>query len=189
VWFWRRWRRERDRRRRAELFVRILQREPDPDAVAWLARHGSHGDVDHARWELRYARRALGVIAARRDALDDDTASLVNAALLASLRQDPAIPAPSLERVERQLSARVRSYVEALTTRRAGVAMATELGTALLAFAGQSNEAASGAIDGAAELMRSYLDEANAALVECFGAVTLPEDVPPSTALAQSRGE
>jgi alkylhydroperoxidase/carboxymuconolactone decarboxylase family protein YurZ len=187
VWFWQRWRQERDRTRRAQRYVRELQREPDPAAVQWLARHGANGDVDHAKWELRYARRALGLIAAERDALDDGTASLVSAALAASLRDDPAIPAPSLERVERQLSARVRSYSEALATRRAGVAATSQLGTALLAFAGTGTDAYGSAVDGAAELMRRYLDEANGALLDCFGAAALPEDEPPSVLAARAR--
>ena len=182
MWFWERWQRDRDRAQRAERYVRALQQEPDPDAVQWLARYGANGDVDHARWELRYARRALGLIAAERDALDDGTASLVSAALAASLRDDPAIPAPSLERVERQLAARVRGYSEALSARRAGVAATSQLGTALLAFAGTGSDAVGNAVDRAAELMRGYLAEANAALVETFGAATLPEDVPPSRA-------
>jgi alkylhydroperoxidase/carboxymuconolactone decarboxylase family protein YurZ len=186
VWFWQRWSRDRDRRRRAELFVRGLQQEPDAESVQWLARHGAHGDVDHARWELRYARRALGLIAAERDALDDSTASLVSAALAASLRRDPAIPAPSLERVERQLGARVRSYSEALATRRAGVSVVSQLGTALLAFCGQGSDAQSGAVEGAAELMRRYLDEANAALVASFGAASLPDAAVPSSLAARA---
>ena len=187
MWFWQRWSWERDRRRRAERFVLGLQREPDPAAVHWLARHGAHGDVDHARWELRYARRALGLISAGRDALDDDTASFVSAALGASLRRDPAIPAPSLERVERQLAARVRSYSEALGARRAGVSVVTQLGTALLAFAGPGSDAESGAVEGAADIMRAYLDEANAALVDCFGAAALPENVAPSASPQPTR--
>jgi hypothetical protein len=181
VWFWQRWQRERDRARRAERYVRDLQREPDADAVQWLARYGANGDVDHARWELRYARRALGLIAAERDALDDGTASLVRAALAASLRDDPAIPAPSLERVERQLAARVRGYSEALSMRRAGVAVTSQLGTALLAFAGTGSDPHGPGVDGAAELMRRYLAEANEALILAFGAAELPADEPAST--------
>jgi hypothetical protein len=180
MWFWQRWKQERDRARRAERYVRELQREPDAEAVQWLARHGANGDVDHARWELRYARRALGLVAAERDALDDGTASLVRAALEASLRVDPAIPAPALERVERQLAARVRSYAEALSTRRAGVAASAQLGTALLAFAGPGTHAHAEAVDGAAAIMRRYLDEANDALVDCFGAAALPDATAPS---------
>ena len=175
MWFWQRWRGERDRARRAARFVDTLRREPEPEAVEWLARHGSHGDADHAAWELRYARRALGLIVAERDALDDGTASVVGVALAASLRTDPAIPAGSLERVERQLGARVRSYAEAIATRRGGVTPAAQLGTALLAFAGTGTDPYGETVDRAAQIMGRYLDEANAALVECFGAAALPD--------------
>jgi hypothetical protein len=189
VWFWQRWERQREQRRRAASFVRLLQREPDGESVQWLARHGANGDVDHARWELRYARRALGLIAAGRDALDDQTASVVGAALAESLRDDPAIPAPALERVERHLAARVRSYSEALAARRAGVSAVAQLGTALLAFAGQGTAVQGATLDAAADLMRRYLDEANAALVECFGRAALPDDRPPSAAAALTGSE
>ena len=174
MWLWQRWQRERDRARRAARFVETLRTEPDPDAVQWLARHGANGDADHATWELRYARRALGLIVAERDALDDGTASLVRAALDASLRVDPAVVAGSLERVERQLAARVRSYHEALATRRGGVPATTQLGTALLAFAGTGSDAYDDAVEGATRIMARYLDEANAALVASFGAATFP---------------
>ena len=175
MWLWQRWRQERDRARRAARFVETLRREPDPEAVAWLARHGAAGDADHATWELRYARRALGLIVAERDALDDGTASLVRAALEESLRVDPAVPAGSLERVERQLAARVRSYGDALATRRGGVSPTAQLGTALLAFAGTGADADGDPVERASRIMAGYLDDANAALVACFGAPAFPE--------------
>src|SRR5262245_1967900 len=67
---------ERELQRKAEAFVAVLFREPDPADVQWLAEAATRGDTDHALWELRYARRALGLIAAQRDALDDRTASV-----------------------------------------------------------------------------------------------------------------
>ena len=70
-----RWRAERDLQRKAESFVAVLFREPGAADVQWLAEAATRGDADHALWELRYARRALGLIAAQRDALDDRTAS------------------------------------------------------------------------------------------------------------------
>src|SRR6185437_12094853 len=69
-----RWRAERDLERRATTFVQTLFVEPGSADVEWLARVATRGDLDHARWELRYARRALGLIAAQRDARDDRTA-------------------------------------------------------------------------------------------------------------------
>ena len=65
------WQADRERRRRAAAFVRTLHQEPDPSDVAWLARFITAGDSDHAAWELRYARRALGFLVAQRDAPDD----------------------------------------------------------------------------------------------------------------------
>ncbi|MBI1810184.1 MAG: hypothetical protein HYR75_09830, partial [Gemmatimonadetes bacterium] len=62
------WRVDRERKRRAGAFLAALRREPDDADVRWLADAAAQGDVDHARWELRYARLALGVLTAQRDA-------------------------------------------------------------------------------------------------------------------------
>ena len=75
------WRSARERQRRTRLVVEGLRREPDEADVAWLADAAADGDADHARWELRYARAALGLIGAQRDALDDRTASELAAGL------------------------------------------------------------------------------------------------------------
>jgi len=48
------------RQRKAAKFAEALFREPDPADVEWLTKAATRGDVDHAQWELRYARRALG---------------------------------------------------------------------------------------------------------------------------------
>ena len=73
--FFGRWRDDRDLQRKADTYVASLMREPAEADVEWLARTATRGDADHARWELRYARRALGLIVAQRDALDDKTGS------------------------------------------------------------------------------------------------------------------
>ncbi len=83
--FLRAWREERLLRQRAAAYVRTLSGEPEAADVDGLARDVTRGDVDHARWELRYARRALGLLVAGRDALDDRTASVVARELAASL--------------------------------------------------------------------------------------------------------
>ncbi len=72
-----RWRADRDAQRKAARYVATLFVEPALRDVEWLTQNATRGDVDHATWELRYARRALGLIAAQRDALDDRTASIV----------------------------------------------------------------------------------------------------------------
>ncbi len=60
---------ERDEQLRSEAFVRHLMSEPAVEDVDWLARIATNGDADHARWELRYARRALGLVRPTHDAL------------------------------------------------------------------------------------------------------------------------
>ena len=41
---------------KAAAFAAIF-RDPDPADVEWLAATATHGDADHAQWELRYAKR------------------------------------------------------------------------------------------------------------------------------------
>ena len=103
------WTLDRDQRRRAASYVAALCAEPAEEDVAWLSEHGTDCDSDHARWELRYARRALGLLAAQRDALDDRTASLVASELARALANDPAI-APGKIRVTEALERLVQLY-------------------------------------------------------------------------------
>jgi len=190
--FWLRWRAERAQRARAASYIRALQREPSDEDVAWLAARGTSGDDDHARWELRYARRALGLITAQRDALDDRTASLVARELTASLARDPNVAAAMLPVAERQLNARLRAYAEALTSRDAPRAGRERLGETLMGFAGRTGGAAGAAAGGASgaddahagDILTRYLSEANEALRREFGAAALPDDVPPSAIIA-----
>jgi len=182
---WRGWRASRAREARTAAYVAAILSEPADDDVAWLAANGTQGDTDHARWELRYARRALGLLSARRDALDDRTASDVAHALERAMAIEPTV-APEKRRIaSRQLNARLRAYAEAVE-RRAPPGTTWHLGSALLGFAGRQGAAGDVAIGGAGEIAARYLEEANAALRECFGIATLPEDVAPS-ALAAKR--
>ncbi|HVX38005.1 MAG TPA: hypothetical protein VHB25_00435 [Gemmatimonadaceae bacterium] len=174
-----RWRAERDLQRKATTYVASLFRDPDPADVQWLASAATRGDVDHASWELRYARRALGLVAAQRDALDDRTASVVAREISEAMRKDSNIAADMLETAERQFNARLSAYRDGLAAR-AGAATATRMGQTLFAFAGGSFRREDENIIRAGELLATYLAEANAALRESFGAVALPENVPPS---------
>src|SRR5919199_2437945 len=97
-----RWRAERDLRRRSAAYVATLLQEPSEADAAWLAQVATRGDLDHARWELRYARRAVGLLVAERDALDDRTGSAVAHALTAALHADPNIARDMLDVAERQ---------------------------------------------------------------------------------------
>src|SRR5690349_24295149 len=109
-----RWRAERDLQRKAERYVARLLAEPEDLDVRWLAESATRGDLDHARWELRYARRALGLIVAERDAPDDRTASAVARTLSEALPRDPNIAPSILETSERQFNARRRAERQGL---------------------------------------------------------------------------
>jgi hypothetical protein len=177
--FWRRWVEDRSLGAKAEQFVASLAAEPDDVDVRWLAEHGTGGDLDHARWELRYARRALGLHTARRDALDDRTASVVARALSDYLTRDPAVAAGKLRVVERQLNERLRAYGEALANRE-GAGAGWHLGRTLLEFAGRRDAVPTEVVLHGSELLAGYLGAANDALRRSFGAANLPEDVAPA---------
>ena len=173
------WRTNRALKTRAAALVETLCREPASDDVAWLAERGTGGDADHARWELRYARRALGLLSAERDALDDRTASAVARALASALARDPHVAPGKLRVVERQLNARLRAYGDALMNRE-GAGSGWHLGRALLQFAGRKEGTPPEDVAHAGDLLSRYLAEANEALREQFGAASLPDDIAPS---------
>jgi hypothetical protein len=177
--FFARWRAERELQRKAEAYVAALFREPDQADVEWLARSATRGDLDHAQWELRYARRALGLIAAQRDALDDRTASIVAKEISEAFDRDQHIAAEMVETAERQFNARLSAYRDGLNAK-AGAPTLIRMGQTLFAFAGGSFKLQDANIVRAGELLGSYLGEANAALRENFGVAALPENVPPS---------
>lgn len=173
------WRAERDLQRKAEAFVAVLFRDPDAGDVEWLAAAATRGDADHALWELRYARRALGLIAAQRDALDDRTASVVARVIAEAMTRDQNIAAEMAETAERQFNARLSAYRDGLAAK-AGAPTPIRMGQTLFAFAGGSFRKQDANINRAGELLGAYLVEANEALRESFGTATLPENVPPS---------
>jgi hypothetical protein len=174
-----RWRAERELQRRAAVFVAALFKEPDQADVDWLAQNATRQDIDHARWELRYARRALGLIAAQRDALNDRTASVVAHEISEAFARDKNIAAGMLETAERQFNARLSAYRDGLAAR-AGAPTPIRMGQTLFAFAGGSFRVRDDNIVRAGELLETYLDEANEALRAAFGTAALPENVPPS---------
>jgi hypothetical protein len=174
-----RWRAERDAGRKAATFVEALFRDPDHADVEWLAGAATHGDIDHAQWELRYARRALGLIVAQRDALDDRTASIVAREIADLFARDRNVAAGMVETAERQFNARLSAYRDGLNAK-AGVPTPIRMGQTLFAFAGGSFKLKDANIIRAGELLATYLAEANEALRASFGAAELPENVPPS---------
>src|SRR6185436_16367007 len=129
------WREERSREGRARSYVTQLMAEPPAEFVSGLAAIADR-DEDHAKWELRYARRAIGVLVAERDALDDRTSSDVVAALGTALRTDPNVAPDRRDIADRQLNDRLRGYRAALADRGGPGSTSTRLGRVLLTFAG-----------------------------------------------------
>src|SRR3954470_1954143 len=177
--FFARWRAERELQRKAAAFVDALFKEPEAGDVRWLAQSATKGDADHAQWELRYARRALGLIAAQRDALDDRTASIVAKEISEAFDRDQNVAAGKVETAERQFNARLSAYRDGLAAK-AGAPTPIRMGQTLFAFSGGSFKLHDDNIVRAGELLATYLVEANEALRGAFGTVSLPENVVPS---------
>lgn len=165
--------------RRSASFAESLMAEPADADVAWLTEKGTRGDVDHARWELRYLRRAIGVLVAQRDALDDRTPSAVLRALLERMDRDRNVDPELRELAERQFNARLSAYRDAFTSRGHGTP-AMRLAQNLLAFAGGPIRSGDPVVTRGTSLVEEQLARANAGLRAAFGEAELPEDVKPS---------
>jgi hypothetical protein len=178
--FFGRWREDRELQRKTEAYVATLMREPSDADVQWLASSATKGDADHARWELRYARRALGLIVAQRDALDDKTGSAVARTLADAMARDRSVDASTIEIAERQFNARISAYRDSLDAKSSTIPVSTRLGQTLFAFSGGAFRDAKADVARGGELLTSYAAEANEALRAAFGTAQLPENLPPS---------
>ncbi len=174
------WRNEWRLRRGTVAYVESLLRDPDADELASLCAMATAGDEDRARWELRYARRALGVLVAQRDALDDRTGSEVARELAAAMRNDRHVATDMLKVAERQFNDRLSAFREVLTTRRPDEGTGSRLGRVLLQLAGVARDPSEDSVQRAGEILVRYLGDANDALRKAFGTASLPDDVPPS---------
>lgn len=177
--FWHWWQAHRARRDHASEYVRTLLAEPVLADVQWLAREATGGDEDHARWELRYARRAAGLLVARRDALDDRTASVVATALAHAWRRDPHVALDRRDIAIRQFNVRLAAYTDALDEKDGREASSTKLARVLLGFSGRLDPTTP-ELAAATTRLTGYIDEASDALRAAFGTAALPEDAPPS---------
>lgn len=175
------WRKARELQRKADAYVAGLLAEPSAADVTWLAGAATRGDEDHASWELRYARRSIGLLVAQRDALDDRTGSLVAEALTGAFESDKHIDRDRFGLVEQQFNARVSAYRDALGAR--GTEASSRLGQTLLAFSGGSFRDIDDRVRRAAEILGTYEREANEALRSVFGSAALPEHIAPSAAV------
>ena len=167
--------------RRSAAFADSLMAEPADTDVAWLTEKATRGDVDHARWELRYLRRALGILVAQRDALDDRTPSSVLRALVDRMERDRNVDPELRELAERQFNARLSAYRDAFTSRGHGTP-GLRVAQNLLAFAGGPIRSGDPVVQRGAALVEETLTSANTLLRATFGEPELPEDVKPSEA-------
>lgn len=167
------WRASRERRQLAERYLRALLAPVDAADVDWLA--AACGDRAVAQRELGYARRALGLIVAERDALDDRTASDVSHALSAMIASAGGDSADSA----REWGLRYRAYTAALAVRGQADSPAVRFARVLLQGAGVADPSPA-ALGAATEFVRQHRSNANESLRSVFGAASLPEDVRPS---------
>jgi hypothetical protein len=181
------WREERRLRRNASAFVRELVAEPAASDVEWLARVATAGDADRARWELRYGRRAIGLLIVQRGALDDRTGAAVSREVAASLANDRNVAAGMARLVERQFNERLSRYRDALAERSSAEPTASRLGRTLLAVAGVTGALDEASLGHAADVAGRYSTEAAEALRRIFGTAELREDLPPSAQLPGRR--
>lgn len=177
-------------RRRQALADAVVARfceEPRDADVQWLADAAAAGDVDHARWELRYARRALGLLAAQRDALDDRTGSDVANAMARAFASDPCVAPDRRELAERQFNERVGTYRDALQARGLRGGPMDTVGRMLLAYASDAARTAGSPLPRAIALMEAYAAEATQVLHDVYGgAPALPDDLKPSEIFAKT---
>jgi hypothetical protein len=163
--------------RRVQQYVDAVSTEPDEGDVRWLATAGD-GDEDRARWELRYARRAIGLLVAQRDALDDRTASVVARELHRALQMDRNVAASMVLVAEKQLTDRVRAYRAGLEGRALGEAVERRLARVLVG--GTRSPSQAEVLERGAAIAQRYLDGAHEALRRAFGVADVPTEQPPS---------
>lgn len=167
------WRASRERRKSADRYLRGLLTPPDALDIDWLADVA--GSRDRAVRELTYLRRAVGLIVAERDALDDRTASDVAHALTAVVESE----ARQSPEAGREWTSRWRAYTSALAVRGQVDTPAVRIARVLLEGAGAAQPSAE-LLDRATQFVQTNRAKANEALRAVFGVATLPDDVRPS---------
>lgn len=156
----------------AVAFVRHLVAPPPADEVRWLQGLGVAPEV--ARREVGWAIRAVGLIVAARDALDDRTAAQVSHALgRALVAGDPVGGATG------GWGERMGAYLEAHAARGTGETVARRLAGVLLQGAGVT-DALPDALEQAGALVTRHRVRLNTELGRAFGVASLPDDLPPS---------
>lgn len=166
---WAEWRAQRERSRRAATYLGRSLRPPEQADASWLVSLDVPEPV--AVRELVFAKRAIGLIVAERDALDDRTASDVARQLLQLLSRE--------SRADVEWGERWRAYTAALAIRGSVESPVTRLGRVLLAGAGISEPSAD-QLARATDFVHQTRSAANEALRDVFGVASLPDDIRPS---------
>jgi hypothetical protein len=171
--FWADWQASRARRQRVGVYLNHLLREPEAVTLQWLSTRA--GSAGAARRELAFLRRAIGLIVAERDALDDRTASDVAHQLA------PVVAAEARHDADmgRLWGERWRAYTAALAVRGTPESPTARLARILLSGAGLTEPTVDDMQRATAHVQdtRALLNEQ---LRMAFGAASLPEDVRPS---------
>jgi hypothetical protein len=162
--------------RKSAAYSSALMAEPATEQVEWLAKVATRGDVDHARWELRYLRRSVGILVAQHLG---GRSVVERVALLHRMQKDPNVDPTLRELAERQFNARLGAYRDAFGSRGHGTP-ALRLAQNMLAFAGGPIRADDPVVQRGAEIVGETIAEASEALRQSFGVVELPEDISPS---------
>jgi hypothetical protein len=165
-------------RRAVQAYIADASSEPDDPDVEWLAAAIGDGDIDRARWELRYARRAFALLVAERDALDDRTGSVVAREMRQALQLDRSVAAGMVALAERQLNERLAYFRAAFTERSAVESTEARIARVFLDRLGVRD--VSGNVGRASGIVRRYFEASQDALRAAFGVAKVPEDQPPS---------
>lgn len=169
------WRVARDRRKRAAVYLSAITQHVAPADIDWLTKLIDGGRSELAVRELQFARRAIGLIVAERDALDDRTASDVAhqlATVISSEARQDAVAG-------RAWSERWRAYTSALAARGSTESPAARLARVMLAGSGIVEPSAEQLVRGTQYIL-GVRTGANEALRTAYGSASLPEDVRPS---------
>lgn len=166
-------------RDQAERYVRQLLAPLPSAAVRWLASSGVSAEV--AERELAWAVRAIGLIVATRDALDDRTVAEVSHALDRAVARADRGGQGGADAWRTRLAA----YLEAHAARGTGEPVPRRLARVLLEGAGVHHPAAT-LLEAAAGEVVAMRVRLNAELGRAFGVASLPDDLPPS-AVASKR--
>ncbi len=174
-----------EKRRRqglAERYVAALLRPAAADDVAWLSAAGG-GSAERSTRELAFAQRAIGLIVAERDALDDLTAADVSHALDAVVASEARARSGEVA----EWSAHWRDYADAMAARGRAEPPLGRIARVLLRRVGVAEPDADQLARGV-NIVTAFRHSANDVLREVYGSATLPEDRPPSAVLRERSG-